>query len=469
MDITVENKPECQAALKAVVSADDTASRRNVIIQSYANHAKLPGFRPGKVPFSIIAKRFKNEIAEELRNDLFEAACAEALQKDLDLRVLSFGKPEFNSQEDGSMVITTTMTIVPHFEIPEYKGLEIDALSDEVTDAEVDEALNNIARNFSDFEPVERESKEGDTVVIDFKTTLNGVPTAEAVGKPVGFLEGRNDHWMRLQDDRFVPGLAAGLTGLKAGDTKEVTVTMPDTFPITDLRGKDVTFNVTIKEVREQIIPAVDEALVARIMPDTTLEQFKTMQKNDLVRRKKLENDNARADQITEMLAEKIDFDIPEQLIENETYNVKYQIIQDMFEEGKVSSPEDLEPLKESIDADAKKDARRNLQVYFLLLEIARLENINVSEQELYMEIMKQAQYARQNPKTFVKQLQKEGRIQGIRMSILTAKTLDFLVKNAKVKEAEAPAVETSTETSADEAPTTEAPTAKTETDNRDK
>ena len=98
---------------------------------------------------------------------------------------------------------------------------------------------------------MDRAAQKDDVAIIDFKTTLDGKPVAEAVGKPVGFLEGRDGQWMKVEDDQFLPGFASALEGLNAGDSKDITVTIPDTFPITELRGKELVFHATVKEVRE--------------------------------------------------------------------------------------------------------------------------------------------------------------------------------------------------------------------------
>lgn len=228
-------------------------------MDSYAGKAKLPGFRPGKTPKSIIEKRFKKEIEEELLDTLFETACSTALEQNPKLKVLNFGKPEQSIDEQGNYTATSTMTVVPEFELPEYKGIEVKVPSSEVTEADVEESLNSLAEQIAEFVPVDRAAKMDDVAIIDFKTTLEDKPVAEAVGKPVGFLEGRENQWMKVEDDQFLPGFASALEGLKAGNSKDITVVIPDTFPIAELRGKDLVFHTTVKEVREKELPAIDD------------------------------------------------------------------------------------------------------------------------------------------------------------------------------------------------------------------
>ena len=118
MEINVDIQPDCTATLKASIPAETTAARRASIVDSYAAKAKLPGFRPGKTPKSIIEKRFKKEIEEELLDTLFETACSTALEENPKLKVLSFGKPEQSLDDQGNYTATSTMTVVPEFELP---------------------------------------------------------------------------------------------------------------------------------------------------------------------------------------------------------------------------------------------------------------------------------------------------------------------------------------------------------------
>ena len=178
------------------------------------------------------------------------------------------------------------MTVVPEFELPEYKGIEVKVPSSEVTEADVEESLNSLAEQIAEFVPVDRAAKMDDVAIIDFKTTLEDKPVAEAVGKPVGFLEGRENQWMKVEDDQFLPGFASALEGLKAGDSKDITVTIPDTFPIAELRGKDLVFHTTVKEVREKELPAIDDEFAAKVLPGKTLEELKAAVKENIADRR---------------------------------------------------------------------------------------------------------------------------------------------------------------------------------------
>ena len=413
MEINVDIQPDCTATLKASIPAETTAARRASIVDSYAGKAKLPGFRPGKTPKSIIEKRFKKEIEEELLDTLFETACSAALEENPKLKVLNFGKPEQSLDDQGNYTATSAMTVVPEFELPEYKGIEVKVPSSEVTEADVEEALNSLAEQIAEFTPVDRAAKKDDVAIIDFKTTLDGKPVAEAAGKPVGFLEGRDGQWMKVEEDQFLPGFASALEGLKAGDSKDITVTIPDTFPMAELRGKELVFHTTVKEVREKQLPAMDDAFAEKVLPGKNLEELKTALKENLAQRKTMQIDEAKADQITEV------------------YGILQQKMQQAMYSG--NAPADMDKFVEEAREEARKEAKRNLKVFFMLQEVAQVEKIAVTEMELYNEVARQARQQKKNLKSYIRELQREGRVHGIRMSLLTAKVLDFLTKEAKV------------------------------------
>lgn len=431
MEINVDIQPDCTATLKASIPAETTVARRNAIVDSYAGKAKLPGFRPGKTPKSIIEKRFKKEIEEELLDTLFEMACSSALEENPKLKVLNFGKPEQTLDAQGNYSATSTMTVVPEFELPEYKGIEVKVPSSEVTETEIEKSLNTLAEQIAEFTTVDRAAQKEDVAIIDFKTTLDNKPVAEAIGKPVGFLEGREGQWMKVEDDQFLPGFASALEGLKANESKDITVTIPSTFPITELRDKVLVFHTTVKEVREKQLPTIDDAFAEKVLPGKKLEELKATLKEDLAHRKAMQIDEAKADQITEKLADMLDFNLPEAVVEREVYGILQQKLQQAMYSG--NAPADMDKFVEEAREEAKTEAKRNLKVFFMLQEVAQVEKISVTEMELYNEVARQARQQKKNLKTYIRELQREGRVHGIRMSLLTAKVLDFLTKEAKV------------------------------------
>ena len=434
MEITIDKISDCQVGMTATVPASDVSSVKDSILTSYMKSARLPGFRPGKAPKSMIAKRYASEIGEELdyrmKSDIQDAC----LEQNPDLKVLDFGTPEGGVAEDGSYTLKATLTVVPEFELPEYMGIEVSVPSTEVSDAEVDETLQKYAESSAKHEVVERASAKGDIVVVDFKTSCEGKPVAEYCGKSVGFLEGREGYWVSLQDDRFIPELADGLVGVSAGESKDIVATLKEDFPISDLAGKEVTFSCVVKEVREKQVPEITAELFAAALPGKSMEEIRDIVRENLKSSKERSNDEAKADQISEKLADQLTFALPADLVERENENTVQRKMYAAIQAGNYDVTKDMDAMRE----EAKSETERNLRVYFALQEIARREMITASDSEMLQAISNMAEQAREkNLKGFIRKLQRENRMTGIRLSIITSKVIDLLARNAKVTEEE--------------------------------
>ena len=430
MDISINKTSDCQATLTATASAQEVSAMKDSIIATYSKSASIPGFRPGKAPKSVIAKRYASAIAEEMDYRIKSDVQEQALEQNPDMKVLDFGTPSVTNNEDGSTTLTSTLTIVPDFELPEYMGIEVSVPSTEVSDDEVQETLQKYAESSARHEVVERAGAKGDIAVIDFKTTIEGKPTAEYCGKPVGFMEGRDGHWMALEEDSFVPGLPEGLIGLSAGESKDIVVTMKEDFPISDLAGKEVTFSCTVKEVREKQVPEITEELFATALPGKSLDEIKDIVRENLKSNKERANDEAKADQISEKLADQLSFALPSDLVERENDNTVQRKVYAAIQAGNYDIAKDMDALR----ADSVKETERNLRVYFALQEIAAKENVTVTDQELLEAMSRMAEQAQEkNLKNFIRKMYRENRVTGIRLSIVTSKVLDLLARNAKV------------------------------------
>ena len=434
MDITIDKTSDCQATLTAIADPKKVASIKNAAIAAYSANARIPGFRPGKAPKSVIAKRFAEGIADELDARIKAEVQDKVLEENPELKVLEFGEPTTTVEEDGSYKLVSTLTIVPEFELPEYMGIEVTIPSDEVSDEEVQDTLQKYAESSAEHVVVERASAKGDIVVIDFTTTVEGKPTAEFCGKPVGFMEGREGHWVAIEEDSFMPGLPQGLEGVSAGDVKDLVLTMKEDFPISDLAGKDVTFHCTVKEVREKRVPEITPELFAGALPEKSMDEIKEIVRTNLKASKTRANDEAKADQISEKLADQLSFALPQELVERENQNTVQRKMYAAIQAGNYDVAKDMEALT----AEAMKETERNLRVYFALQDIARKEHIVATEQELLEAMSSMARQAKEkNLKNFIRKMYRENRVQGIRLSVVTSKVIDLLVRNAKVTIAE--------------------------------
>lgn len=441
MNITVEKKA-CAATINIEIPADKVTAERQSILKAYLNQAKIPGFRPGKAPLAMIEKRYNSEITEELTTRLIRQGCDTAIdQEKLNaINVQIDGEPSFN--EAGSFSFTSSVALAPEFVLPTYKGLEIEEPSSEVTEEDIDNTIQDLRQRFADFKNVERTIEDGDFAIVDFTATTGGKPVAEAIGKSAGFLEGRENHWVKIEEDSFLPGFALQLKGLNIGDKKDVSVTIAEDFPISELRGKEVAFAVTVKEAKVQDLPEFNDEFAAKLLPGKNADELKNVIREQIQNDKEKASADAKVNQIIEKLTSAVDFDLPEFLVEAEAQQNAQQMAQRGMRQG--MTQEMLAAQKQEILDTATEQARVNLKTNFILQEIAKEEKIQIQDQDVLGRIYQLAQQAGKAPKKYIKELQKAGAIQNVRHSVLIGKTIDFLVENAKVSSTSVTATEES-------------------------
>jgi trigger factor len=434
MNIVVEKQPKCIATLRVEIPAETVQGQRDQIVRGYANKARVPGFRPGKAPRAIIEKRFEKEITEELNDKLFNEAFDEAL-KQQELKVLDFGIPQnLTTTADGGLSFSSQLTLAPEVELPPYKGVSVTVPPLAVPDEDVQAQLTALQERFADFKDIEgRAAAMADFAVIDYSSTVDGKPTEEFLGKSAGYLSGREGFWVRLDEKAFLPGFAAQLEGMNPGDSKEITITLPEDFPVADLQNREMLFSVTLKELKEAVLPALDDELAARLAPGKTIAEITDIVRENMQTERKRKIDDMKVNQIVAHFNSLVDFELPEQLVNQETQSQADAMVRRGVQSG--MSEDEISSQQAEIFASAGNQAVTNLRTNFILQEIARVEKIAVTDMELVNHLAQIAQSRKVAPKKFIKDMQRAGRLPSVRSSILIGKAIDFLVEHAEVVE----------------------------------
>lgn len=444
MNITVDKQPNCTATLKVEVPSEAVRTERDRIVSTYASQARIQGFRPGKAPRNVVEKRFAPQISEELEQRLGRKAFDEALRKE-NLKVLDFGQPTgFNETPDGSMTFESRLTLAPDVDLPDYKGITLQSPAPELTDAELEQQIDGIRERFAEYQDItDRAAEAGDLAVLDYSSTLDGKPLEEAIEKSAGYLAGREGFWMKIDEQSFLPGFAMELVGTKPGDEKTITVTVPEDFPLAELHGKELVFAVSVKELKTQQLPELDDDFAAKLgagSMDDLRENIR--QRAEYEKRRQI--DDMKVNQIVEYFSSQVDFELPDDLLREETQSQADQLVKRGVQSG--MNEDEIAAQQQEIFVTAGVQARTNLKTNFILQEIARLEGIEVNDQELVQHLARIAQSQKQNAKKFIKDMQRQGRIPGIRNSMLVGKAIDFILEHAKVEETSAPAEESTPE-----------------------
>ena len=382
----------------------------------------------------MIRQRYKKQVADELRQRVISKAYQDGTKEaDLDLiNVVDLGDAEIAADQDAELKFT--VDVRPVFDITDYKEIAVTGLSEEVAEAEIEEAIERIRTERAEFAPVEREAAKGDYVKFSHEGTIDGQPISEvAPEKPV--YAKMPQTWEEIGSEHgLIPGLGDGLEGLKTGDKKEIEVEFPADFSVEELQSKKAVYSVEVQEVRERKLPELDEEFCKSQGVDS-VEEFKK-RVEEMVKGKK--SQDRRADirrQVTDAISGKVDIPLPESLLEYETEMAMRQVVQNNVKQG--VPQEKLEENKDQIHAESRAAAAQAVKLQLILTQIADKEEIKVEDSDFSSFIMQRAYQSGQKPDDIVKELRKDQeQVRRIQSSLLYDKTLEFLVDQAKVTEA---------------------------------
>lgn len=423
----VEKKEKNQVALTIAVepevfeAACEKSYRRNV------GSINIQGFRKGHAPRKMIEKLYGKEIFfEDAMNfcipDAYEAALKEAA-----LDVVS--QPEIGSvdvQEDGTFVFVANVYVKPEVVVKDYKGLEAEREDDTVTDEEVQAELERIQQRNARLVPVEREAQNGDTVNIDFEGFVDGV----------AFEGGKGEKFdLQLGSGTFIPGFEDQLVGKKAGETCDVNVTFPEEYQEKSLAGKPAVFKCTVNEVKESQKPELDDELAKDVSEFDTLAELREDTAKSMKERKATSSKNAFQEKLMDQVIATMEADIPNAMIENQLDRIEEDFGYRLAMQGMNL---DAYLKMQGMDHNAfrnifRTQAERQVKIRLALEAVAKLESLEVTEEELEAEFTKLADQNKMDLAKVKELLPAED----LKTDLLCQKANDFIIDNAVAKPVE--------------------------------
>jgi len=436
MKVEVERQPGSVSKLQIELPPEEVEKEWDAIANSFARFAKIPGYRPGKAPRAVIDKRFRKEIQDELTKKLVSKSYHEAVEQE-HLRVASLTNIEdIQFGEDKSMRFRATVVIAPEFELPDYKKIPVQLPDTKVSDAEIEEALERLREQSADFVDVPgRGLQMGDFAVLDFEGSMDSKPISEIAPQASKNLQGGKKFWLHLAADNFLPKFCEQLVGQKPGETRLAIVEFPADFPVKELAGKKADYAVTVREVKEKVLPPIDDALAAKLAPGKTLVDLRQLLEHDIEHAKEHDVERAKESQIMKYLHERIQFELPPALLQNETRRALAELVQRNRERG-VTDEMLKEKERELIDGAAGVAAHR-LKTNFILHRIVERENIQVAKEDVDLRIRQEAARYDISPEKMRKELQQKDVLDDVAEQILLGKTLDFLKANVSIEPAQ--------------------------------
>ena len=404
------------------------------IAKDFQKQASVPGFRPGKAPKDMVLKRYEKDIEQEAKKKLMGDSYREAL-KSHNIEVV--GYPDIEEIQFGkgqSLQFLAKIETAPEFELPEYRNLPAQREKRSVTEEDINKALGMLAERVADFKNVEREVKEGDYVVVNYTGSSDGKPLAEIAPAAKGLTE-QKGFWIEVKADSFIPGFALQLVGAKAGEKRTVTVDFPADFVTPELQGKKGSYDVEVVEVKEKVVPAIDDAFAKTYGADSAQALHEGVRR-DLQNELNTKQSRAVRGQVVKNLLDQVKVELPETLVAQETRQVVYQIVQENQQRG--VSKEMIDAQKDQIYAASSNTARERVKAQFIFQKIAAKEGIRVAPEEVQARIYVLAKQYEMAPDKFAKELEKRDGISEIWQQLLHEKVIDFLQQNAKIEDVEA-------------------------------
>ena len=422
-----EKQEHSVVALTIEITKAEFEAAKDKAFKKTGKNITVPGFRKGKAPRKMIEKLYGEGVFfEEAFNIIYPDAMEMAVEKsgikpvgraDVDL-----GDPA----EEGGLTIIAKVPVEPEVELGEYKGIEVEKETVKVLQADVKAELNRMAQRNARTETVERKAKKNDTVDIDFEGFVDGVP----------FEGGKAEHHeLTLGSGAFIPGFEDQLIGCKAGDEKDVVVTVPEEYHAKELAGKEATFKCKVHKVEETILPEIDDEF-AKDVSDTceTLDDLKKEITERLKAERQEAADNAFEEKVLDAVIDGMKADIPAAMIDAQVDT----IVQDFGYRLQMQGMGLEQYLKMTgtemgaFRAMFKDQAERQVKTRLALQKVVELEGITVSDKELEEEYAKMAeQYKMEVEK--VKAIVSKEALEG---DLKISNALEFIKKNAKVKKA---------------------------------
>ena len=437
----VQDINETRKTITVSVAAAEIATIEASLIKEFMRDAKIPGFRPGKAPENMIRMRYAKELKSELSQRVVSKAHQEGVAKsDFEIfGVVDLNKGEIAAGSDAT--ITFTVDVLQAFEVPAYEGLKVTNEPTEASAEEVEKMFEQLLSQRAEFNVAEKAADKGDYVRCSYEGKIGDELVADLV--PETPMYGSQKVTWEEAGAEGTPGVQAivdGVVGMQAGDEKEVTMEFAEDFKPEALAGKTAVYSLKAEEVREKVMPAMDDAFFASMQVKDEAELRERISEN-IEGQKKEQNSNAERQQITEQLLASVEFAIPESGIESETEAVLRDFMQRNMQQG--ASEADFEAHKEQLHEGASKAAYDRLKSRLILSKIAEKEKVQAENDDFSRLIMMQAQQSGEKPEKIVKEIQKDqSRINNMRSEILLGKTMDLILDKAERETVAAATVE---------------------------
>jgi trigger factor len=421
MKTEFQDVSETQKNITIEIPSDVVDAEIDRIAKDYSKQARLPGFRPGKVPSNIIKQRFREQIHHDVMHDLIPRAVEEALQERGIEPVTTPDIKDVSLREGEPLKFTAAIETVPPFDPGDLSTISLRQPSSTITDDAVDRTLERLRERGAKHETVEgRPLADGDTAVLELDRT-----------DPDGKVDHHDNVSVELGAAGNPPGFDQNLIGLSAGEEKTFGVHFPEDYPATDMANTDVTYKVTVKEVRRKVLPVLDDEFAKDVGDFESLAALRGRVRADMEADAEHHAKQHVRNDLLKALGERVTFELPSSLVDREIDRRLEEFARRLIEQN-------VDPRQAGIDwgqfREAQREPARTAVAGALVLdELARRENLAVSAEDVDKEVEQFAARSGRTPAAVRAQLEKEGGLARLAAGLRREKAVDFAMSRAKM------------------------------------
>jgi trigger factor len=415
----VSTAADCKRSVEIEIPLEEVEKTKERVTSSLRQRVRLPGFRPGKAPLSMIQSRFESDIRHEVLDVLLPQAFREKVEKD-GFKVV--GQPNVSDLkfEAGQPIhFKAEFEVAPEFEVAEYHGLPAKYEEPQVTDEEVSTRIESMREKKADYINLDPRPLEANDYVLVHLKSLEGL--AETID---------TDVQIQVSGEETLPAFTEALLGMNPEEMKPIDITYPEDYGQENLAGKTVKFELTPKTLRKKELPALDDEFAKDLGDFQTFDELKEAVRKSIFSEKQYAAQQAAKEELIDKLVEGNDFAIPEVYIERQIENQVRMQLSDLA--GRGIDPETIKLDWAKVKENQKDKATRNVRASLLLEKIADKEGIHATKEEVDNEVQRIARREREALPVTRAKLEKDGALGRISGHIQTEKTLQFLFENAK-------------------------------------
>lgn len=423
MKSSVEKLSDTRVKLTVNVPFDELKGEFDKAYQAIAQQVTIPGFRRGKAPRQLIDARFgRGPVLEQVVNDMLPSRYEQAV-KEADVKPIGQPEVDITEIEDGDHVeFTAEVDVQPEIEVPDFSALEVTVPALEVSDEDVDEALDELRGRFSELKNTKRKMKTGDIAVIDIKATVDGEEIPEAAAEGINYEIGKGD---------LIDGLDTALRGMKTDEDNEFTTT----FKSGKYADKEATVNVHVQQSKERKLPDLDEEFVQMASEFDTVDELRDATRKQVEDSKKTGQAAAIRDETLKKVLAETEFELPQTVVDAQVDAQRHQLLGQLaHDEAALNSVLEAQgTTREKFDAEQRENAEEAVRTQLFLDALAEQEQPEVSQQELTEHIMFTAQSYGMDPNEFVQQISQSGQIGNLFADVRRGKALAAAICRVKV------------------------------------